>query len=66
MKQSAERMDRKRKREESRRESGSGGEEEPASKFGNMQRNIEQAIEKVDTAKNLSESKLKAILVCGG
>ena len=61
MKQDAERQDRKRKREESRRESG---EDEPTSKFGNMQRNIELAIEKVDTAKNLSESKLRAMLVC--
>lgn len=64
-KQDTQRKDRKRKREELRSESDGDKEEQLVSKFDNMQKNIEKVIEKVDAAKNLSETKLRAMLVCG-
>lgn len=60
-----ERKDRKRKRE-SLRESDSEEEEEEnhqMAKLNSLQNNVKKAIDKVDTAKNLDENKLRVMLV---
>jgi hypothetical protein len=61
--QDLERKKRRRKRER-KDDSDDESQQAAVSKFDCMQRNIAQAIEKVDTAKNLKESQLRDMLVC--